>query len=151
MVGDAAILLLKVGMTKETPGIAKWIAVDGGANIILRASQEWYTYQFVAANKMLEKDTQTVNIAGPLCYSGDVLARNRRMPYLSEGDTIAALDVGAYTFTYEFHGAGSHPLPSIVLVNGEGADELIRRKETLADLVSKDMIPRRLSEVCPDE
>ena len=154
MVGDAAILLLKVGMTKETPGIAKWVAVDGGANIILRASQEWYTYQFVAANKMLENDTQTVNIAGPLCYSGDVLARNRRMPNLLEGDILAALDVGAYTFTYEFHGAGSHPLPSIVLVNGEGVDDLIRRSETLADLVSKDMIPRRLlevEEVCPDE
>lgn len=111
IVGDAAILLLKVGMTKETPGITKWVAVDGGANIILRAAQEWYVYQIVTANRMREIDTERVNIAGPLCYSGDVLARGRRMPKLKEGDILAALDAGAYTFTYEFHGAGSHPLP----------------------------------------
>jgi len=144
IIGDTAILLLKVGMAKETPGVTKWVAVDGGANVILRASQGWYTYQFVTANRMLERSTETVNIAGPLCYSGDVLARDRRVPKLAEGDTLAALDVGAYTFTYEFHGAGSHPLPPIVLVSGEGKDEMIRRGESLADIVCRDIVPRRL-------
>ena len=145
IVGDAAILLVKVGMTKKVPGVKKWVAVDGGANVMLRASQEWYIYQFVAASRMHDKDIETVDIAGPLCYSGDVLARDRRMPELREGDTLAALDAGAYTFTYEFHGAGSHPLPPIVLVSNEGRDELIRRSESLADIVSRETLPRRLS------
>lgn len=144
IVGDTAILLLKVGMTKEVPGVKKWVAVDGGANVILRASQEWYVYQLVTANRMLEKDVETVTIVGPLCYSGDILARDRRMPRLKEGDILAALDVGAYTFAYEFHGAGSHTLPPIVLVSGEAKDEMIRRGESLADVISRDIVPERL-------
>ncbi len=146
IVGDSTILLLTVGMIKETLGIAKWVAVDGGANIILRASQGWYIYQFVTANRMRDKSIEKINIAGPLCYSGDVLARDRMMPRLAEGDILAALDAGAYTFTYEFHGAGSHPLPPVILVRNNGRDEIVRRGETLADIVSKDMIPRRLKE-----
>jgi len=144
IVGDTTVLLLRVGMIKGVPGLARWVAVDGGANVILRASQGWYVYQFVAANKMLEKSVETVNVAGPLCYSGDVLAVGRDMPHLDEGDILAALDAGAYTFTYEFHGAGSHPLPAIVLVS-DGRDELIRRPETLTDIVSKDIIPLKLA------
>lgn len=143
IVGDAAILLLKVGMVKETPGLAKWTAVDGGANVILRASQGWYHYQIVAANKMNFKPTEKVNIAGPLCYSGDVIARNRMLPALAEGDILAALEAGAYTFTYEFHGGGSHPLPAVILISNKG-DEVIRRRETLSDIIGKDVLPMRL-------
>lgn len=144
LVGDSAILLLTVGMTKETPGVSKWVAVDGGANILLRASQGWYNYQFVTANRMNDEPTEVVNIAGPLCYSGDVLARGRRMPKLRGGDILAAIDAGAYTFTYEFHGGGSYPIPPIVLVSDGTKDELIRRGEKLADLVSRDIVPVRL-------
>jgi diaminopimelate decarboxylase len=145
LVGDSAILLLKVGMTKTTPGLPRWIGVDGGANVILRASQGWYTYHVVAANRMRENASEVVNIAGPLCYSGDVIARERKMPKLVEGDLLVMLDTGAYTYAYEFHGgAGSYPLPPIVLINNEGEDELVRRGEKVADITSRDIIPERL-------
>jgi diaminopimelate decarboxylase len=144
VVGDTAILLLKVGMTKKVPRMVKWVMVDGGANIILRASQGWYKYQLVRANSVLEDAVETVNIAGPLCYSGDVLARDRSLPRLTEGDILAALDVGAYTFAYEFHGGGSHPFPAIILVAEGGRDEVIRRPESLSAITSRDMIPERM-------
>jgi diaminopimelate decarboxylase len=145
IVGDSTILLLRVGMTKEPPGLSKWVAVDGGANVILRASQGWYTFQIVAANRMLDNKSETVNIAGPLCYSGDIIGRERNMPRLIEGDLLALLDAGAYTFAYEFHGgAGSYPLPPIILINSQGESELVRKGETVADLIIRDTIPRRL-------
>ena len=145
LVGDSTILLLKVGMIKAAAGLPTWVGVDGGSNVILRASQGWYTYQVVAANRMHEDASMLVNIAGPLCYSGDVIARDRKMPKLVEGDILAMLDTGAYTYAYEFHGgAGSYPLPPIVLINNEGEDELVRRGENITDIVARDIVPARL-------
>jgi diaminopimelate decarboxylase len=145
IVGDSAILLLTVGMIKESHGLPKWVAVDGGANIILRASQGWYTYQIVAANRMLDGNLEAVNIAGPLCYSGDVIARDRKMPQLVEGDILAVLDAGAYTFAYEFHGGGGlYPLPPVALINNDRESELVRRGESLSDVISRDILPKRL-------
>jgi diaminopimelate decarboxylase len=139
IIGTSTILLLKVGMVKREESVRKWALVDGGANINLRATQGWYTYQCFCCNRMTEKEKEKINIAGPLCYAGDVLAYNRKLPLLEEGDVLALLDCGAYTMAV-MNRYNSYPLPAVVLLQEKGAT-VIRRRENSTDLLVGEELP----------
>jgi len=144
IVGSSALLLLSVGTIKKRRDGKKLVAVDGGANVNLRATQGWYNYQFVCCNTVNQKsNTEAVDIVGPLCYAGDVLGRDKELPTLREGDIVAAMECGAYTVAVMNH-YNSYPLPAVVLVN-DGDVEIIKRAETLNDLVAADIVPSRLA------
>ncbi|MFW6176065.1 MAG: diaminopimelate decarboxylase [Thermoplasmatota archaeon] len=134
IIGDTSILLLEVGIIKENENSNNWAYVDGGANINLRATQGWYTYQTVCCNKMKKDNTKTYQIGGPLCYSGDVLGKDRELPPLEEGDLIGMLDCGAYTMAI-LNRYNSHPFPAIVLLR-ENKPEIIRKREDYTDLLT---------------
>ena len=74
-------------------------------------------------------------VVGNICESGDILAPNRLLPRLREGDVLAMLDAGAYGYvmasTYN-----SRLRPAELLIGEDGAARLIRRRETLDDLAS---------------
>lgn len=131
IIGTTTILLLTVGTVKREESTKKWAMVDGGANINLRATQGWYVYQCFCCNKMTEK-RETINVAGPLCYAGDVLAHNRQLPHLEEGDVLALLDCGAYTMAV-FNRYNSYPFPAVVLLNDKAI--VVRKRETFTDLL----------------
>ena len=138
IIGSATILLLKVGIVKREESTKKWVCVDGGANINLRATQGWYVYQIVCCNKMNETKKEKINIAGPLCYAGDVLGYNRELPYLEEGDILAMLDCGAYTMAIQ-NRYNSYPFPAVLLLKKNKA-VLVRRRENFTDLVADEEI-----------
>ena len=81
----------------------------------------------------VERESETTDIVGPICESGDFLAKGRRMPQVVAGDLLAVLGAGAYGFamasTYN-----SRPLAAEVMVS-EGRHSLIRERGTYADLV----------------
>jgi len=133
IVGNTTLLLLRVGIIKREESSVKWAYVDGGADVNLRATQGWYVYPIVCCNKMNSLKKEKINIAGPLCYMGDVLGYNRELPPLEEGDILAMLDCGAYTIS-TWNRYNSHPLPAVVLIRKNKAT-LIRRRENLIDLV----------------
>lgn len=134
IIGTTTILLVTVGMVKREESSKKWAMVDGGANINLRATQGWYVFQCFCCNKMNEKKKEIINIAGPLCYAGDVLAYDRDLPLLEEGDTLALVDCGAYTAAI-INRYNSYPAPGIVLLQ-DGKARMIKQRETLTDLVT---------------
>ena len=72
------------------------------------------------------------DVVGPICESGDCLARERALPPLAPGDGVAILDAGAYGYTMSSNYNGRPRLPEVLLENGEM--RLIRRGETLDDL-----------------
>jgi diaminopimelate decarboxylase len=76
---------------------------------------------------------ETVDVVGPVCESGDFLARGRKLPVVSEGDLLAILDAGAYGMALASN-YNTRPRPAEVLVDGRAA-KLIRRRETMADLL----------------
>ncbi|HPX77291.1 MAG TPA: diaminopimelate decarboxylase, partial [Methanobacterium sp.] len=86
--------------------------------------------------------TQEIDIAGNICESGDLFARDRSMPDLEEGDLLAILNAGAYAFSMSSQ-YNSRPRPAEVLVKG-GKSDLIRERETFADILSKQNLPKRL-------
>lgn len=77
---------------------------------------------------------ELVDIVGPVCESGDFLAKDRRLPPLHRGDLVCIFSTGAYGFTMSSQ-YNSRPRAAEVLVEGNQA-RLIRRRETYDDLVA---------------
>ena len=138
IVCDAGILLTLVNTVKTTP-FKKFVGVDAGFNILIRPAMYGSYHPIVVANKLRFKDEEVYDIAGPLCESGDLLAKDRKLPRICEGDLLAILNAGAYGFSMSSN-YNSRPRCGEVLVkNGEYA--LVRRKECLEDLLRGQEIP----------
>jgi diaminopimelate decarboxylase len=136
--GQAGVALYKVGAIKDIAGIRRYISVDGGMADNIRPALYGARYEAVIANKMLEKDTEKVTIAGRFCESGDILIKDINLPPVSAGDIIAVADCGAYCLPQASNYNASFK-PAIVLVR-EGKARLIRRRETIDDLTRCDLI-----------
>lgn len=140
IVGDASILLTKVNTIKQS--YRKFAGVDAGFNTLLRPSMYGSYHHIVVANKPEAENTQTIDIAGNVCESGDLFARDRPMPELEEGDVLAILNAGAYAFSMSSQ-YNSRPKIAEVLVN-DGESEVVRERETFADVLAKQNVPVRL-------
>jgi len=132
LVANTAALVTEVQAVKEMAG-RRLIIVDTGMHHLLRPAL-YDAYHRVWALQAAEPLAGTCEVAGPICESSDVLARDRRLPELHPGDRLALLDVGAYGFSLASNYNGQ-PRPAEVLVEGESA-RLIRRRETYEDLLA---------------
>jgi len=142
IVGDAGVILARVGYVKERIGMPAWVSVDAGINALIRPALYGAYHHIELANKMNLPNTVEYNVAGPLCESGDVLGKNRKLPPVDPGDIAVVFDAGAYGLAMSNqHTAQSRP--AVVLVNGDRA-EVIRRRETVEDLIRLDRVPEWL-------
>jgi diaminopimelate decarboxylase len=82
------------------------------------------------------------DIAGPICESGDILGRNRKLYKLKEHDLLAILDAGAYGYVMS-SSYNSRPRPAEILINN-GETFLIRKAETIDELLASQSIPKHL-------
>lgn len=137
LIGNTAITLMSVGTVKQKEN-KKLAALNGGADILLRATQGWYTYRAECANKMNESRNCLYDLVGPLCYEGDITAHDRKLPKLEENDIIAFIDTGAYTVSLMNH-YNCRLLPAILMVNSKGEIKIIRRREESSDLFYKEI------------
>ena len=138
IVAQAGVALYSAGLSKNIPGVQRYVSVDGGMADNIRPALYDSPYEAVVANKMLEKETQQVTIAGKYCESGDILVRDIDLPPISEGDTIAIATCGAYCIPLQSNYNASLK-PAVVLLN-EGKARLIRRRETFQDLTRCDLL-----------
>lgn len=100
--------------------------VHFGADLMLRTAyrpDDWHHEIdiFCPDGHPRSDDETEVTVAGPLCFSGDVIARNRRLPRPRPGDLLMAHDVGAYTFSM-WSRYCSRPFPRIFGVRQAGPD-----------------------------
>ena len=140
LVGEAGILLTRVRVVK--PGAARNFAiVDAAMNDLLRPSlyNAWHDVDPVRPRS---GDEMRFDIVGPICESGDFLARDRRVA-LAEGDLLAVRSAGAYGMSMSSN-YNARPRACEVLVDGDEA-HLIRRRETIAELTAHEtrLPPRR--------
>jgi len=77
---------------------------------------------------------ETADVVGPICESGDFLAKDRALPNLGEGDLVAVMSAGAYGFAMASN-YNARPRAAEVLVDGAGYT-IVRRRETYEDLVA---------------
>jgi diaminopimelate decarboxylase len=140
VVGDASLLLCAVNTVKEA--YRTFVGVDAGFNLLLRPTLYDAYHEVIVANKLGKTSDHTYTIVGPICESGDILARKRRLPLVEKGDLLAILDTGAYGFAMSSQYNG-RTRASEVLVN-EGKWEIVRSRESYGDLLIRQSIPSRL-------
>jgi diaminopimelate decarboxylase len=132
LVADAGILLTAVNTVKITP-FKKFVGVDAGFNTLLRPAMYGAYHHIVVANKLNAPEEITCDVVGPICESGDVLAKDRRLPMVQEGDLLAVLNTGAYSYVMSSQ-YNARPRAAEVLVRN-GKVTLVREREQLDDLV----------------
>ena len=141
IVGNAGVLVTKVLYTKTTQE-KNFVIVDAGMNDLIRPSL-YNAYQEVVPIAKTTEERYKADIVGPICESGDFLARDRVMTKVQKGDFLAIMSAGAYGFAMSSN-YNSRPRPAEVLVTGKDSF-LIRQRESFEDLIRGETIPDFLS------
>jgi len=147
--GNAGILLTRV-LYRKTGGEKKFVIVDAGMNDLIRPTL-YESYHHIwpvkpdaanvpaERNKSIEpKNGEVVDVVGPICESGDYLAKGRPLPPTKRGDLLAVFTAGAYGFAMSSN-YNNRPRAAEVLVDGDSY-KIIRRRETLEDLVALERV-----------
>lgn len=129
IVGPAGVLLTRV-IYRKTNNSRRFLIVDTAMNDLLRPSLYRAYHEIVPVTRSAE-DTETTDVVGPICETGDFLARDRELPVVREGDLLAILDTGAYgaVLGSNYNTRGK---PAEVLVDGAKA-RVIRDRESVRD------------------
>ncbi len=135
--GNAGILLTKVLYLKRGDD-REFVIVDAGMNDLMRPTL-YDAYHHIAPVRKNRRRKITADIVGPVCESGDFLARNREINRVEQGEYLAVMSAGAYGFSMSSN-YNSRPRPAEVLVRG-GEHYVIRKRETYRDLVRGEVIP----------
>lgn len=133
LVGNAGTLLSTVGVVKETPH-ATFAVLDAGTNAV----SSYWPYPIYALDE--REPTETYHVAGPLCYSGDVLAEDVSLAPLEEGSTVAIDRIGAYSLGSSSN-TNAMPKPTVVLLRDDGSVDVIRRRQSHEDVLAQSTIP----------
>jgi diaminopimelate decarboxylase len=137
IVGNAGILITEVQYLKETDE-KNFVIVDGGMNDLIRPAL-YGSYQAIRPVVQGKSETIVADIVGPICESGDFLAKDREIARPQRGDLLAVMSAGAYGFTMASN-YNSHPKAPEVLVDGDQY-YVIRARESLDDLIRGETIP----------
>ena len=134
--GNAGVLLSRVLYRKQ--GAAKVFAiVDAGMGDLIRPALYQGHHDIIPVTESGRK-TETIDVVGPICESGDFFAQDRELPGLEEGELIALLSAGAYGFVMASN-YNSRPFPAEILVDGSEA-RLIRKRQGFDDLISGEIL-----------
>ncbi|MBQ0027543.1 MAG: diaminopimelate decarboxylase [Lachnospiraceae bacterium] len=134
-VAEGSVILGRVQAVKQNSGV-KYVGTDVGMNTLIRPAMydSHHDVEIIRDGEVLDrKDMEEVNVSGPICESGDLIAKNRMLPVAKQDDLVCVLDTGAYGYamasTYN-----SRPRPAEVMVCKDGSVKQIRRRETVEDL-----------------
>ena len=136
LVAQAGALVTRVLYTKVN-GAKKFVIPDAGMNDLIRPALYQAHHEILPVVRE-ERAAEVSDIVGPVCESGDFFAHDRETPELRARDLIALLDAGAYGMSLASN-YNSRMRPAEVLVSG-GAARLVRRRETLDDLMVAEIL-----------
>ncbi len=137
LVGNAGILLTRVLYTKEIPspagkGRKRFFIADAAMNDLARPSL-YGSYHAILPVGKAPRGRVTADVVGPICESGDFLARDRAFPPYRGGDLLAVMSAGAYGFSMSSN-YNSRPRAAEVMVSG-ARFEVVREREEPRELV----------------
>lgn len=140
--GNSGIFVTKVLYKKTTPA-KNFIIVDGGMNDLIRPSFYGAYHEIVPVNQRTRKASKGVyDVVGPICESGDFLAKDRPLPLLQAGDLLALMSAGAYGFVMSSN-YNSRPRAAEVAVRGKKFI-VVRKRESFEDLVRHEIIAKEI-------
>jgi diaminopimelate decarboxylase len=135
--GPAGMAIYTVGSIKDIPGVRRYVAVDGGMGDNIRPKLYGARYEAFLASDPDRHADGTVTIAGKYCESTDILITDIDMPPLKPGDFIAVPAAGAYCLAMASNYNGM-PRPEVLMLR-DGKANVMRRRETLEDLVAAEV------------
>jgi diaminopimelate decarboxylase len=139
IVANAGVLVTKVLYRKENEG-KRFVIVDGAMNDLVRPTLygAWMAIEPVRKTK----GTVIADVVGPICETGDFLAKDREVADVHSGDLLCVKSAGAYGFSMSSN-YNTRPRAAEILVHGKVAD-VIRERETVEELLSKERLPEFL-------
>jgi len=140
IVGNAGVFLTKVLFLKGSDE-KNFVVIDGAMNDLIRPAL-YGSYQAIQTVAAPSSSTFTADVVGPVCESGDFLAKDRELPQLQSGDLLAVMSAGAYGFVMASN-YNTRPRAAEVLVDGSSF-HVVRERETLDDLLRGESIPEML-------
>ena len=141
IVGNAGVLVTRVLYNKETEA-KRFVVVDAAMNDLLRPSLYDAHHEIQPVRQKTGSATTTVDVVGPICESGDFLAKDRKMASTQAGDLLAVMSSGAYGFTMASN-YNSRPRVAEVLVKDTHL-HVIRAREQYDDLIRGEVVPEFL-------
>ncbi len=137
IVGNAGVLLTRV-LYRKAGEIKNFTIVDAAFNDLLRPAF-YGSFHGIKPVVRSAAETWVTDVVGPICETGDFLARDREMRKPAQGDLLAIMSAGAYGFTMASN-YNSRPRAAEVLVKGNDF-AVVRRREDIEDLVRGETIP----------
>ena len=132
---ESCVLLGTVYALKDHAGI-DYVGTDLGFNVLQRPVMydSHHDIEVYSEGKLQKEGMETVTVVGNICESGDKLAIGRTLPEIKIGDTLGVMDAGAYGYSMASN-YNNRLRPAEVLIASDGSTKLIRRRDTLEDLV----------------
>ncbi len=142
IVAQAGALLTRVLFVKKN-GKKTFVITDAAMNDLIRPALYHAHHEILPVRQPTKSRNPEleVDVVGPVCESGDFFARDRALPTVKPGDLVVLLDAGAYGMS-QTSNYNTRPRPAEVLIDG-AATHLIRRRETMRDLLAPEILPPR--------
>jgi diaminopimelate decarboxylase len=139
IVGNAGILVTKVLYIKATPK-KKFVIVDAGMNDLIRPAlyDAYHQIMSLRNTEYGRRNTEEVDVVGPICESADFFAKDRRLARVKAGDYLAVMSAGAYGFSMSSN-YNSRPRAAEVLID-KNKTILVRKRETYKDLLRNESL-----------
>lgn len=133
VMAECGALLGQVVAIKNN-GSTRYVGTDIGFNVLQRPVMydAWHDIEVYAPD---EREQLCQTVVGNICESGDILAKDRPLPTMREGDVIGLLDAGAYGFSMA-SSYNDRLLPAEVLITEDGCCKLVRRRQRIEDLTA---------------
>lgn len=141
IVGNAGVLVTSALYHKET-GEKRFLIVDAGMNDLIRPSlyEAYHDIRPVVEHASAER--AVYDIVGPICESGDFLAKDREMPRVEQGELLAVMGAGAYGFSMSSNYNSRLHVAEVMVKGNEYY--VVRERETYGDLIRGEKLPRWL-------
>lgn len=136
LVARAGVAIYQVGAIKKREN-KTWILIDGGMADNPRYAMYGARYSSLAVTTTSQERSEVISVAGPYCESGDVILEDLPMSKLKTGDLIAVPMSGAYHLSMSSNYNGARKPAVLMLENGNA--QLIQRRESLDDLLRRDL------------
>jgi len=138
IVGNAGVLLTKVLYQKANPD-KTFLIVDAAMNDLIRPSLYGAYHEIKPVRELKARKQVLADVVGPVCESGDFLAKDRMMPLVDPGELLTVMSAGAYGFSMASNYNSRRRIPEVLVREGE--IHVIRAREEYSDLVRGETIP----------
>lgn len=144
LASDAGILIASVTSIKESH--KRFVGLDAGMHTLLRPALYGAYHHVLYANDLTAPCNHKTNIVGQVCENTDIFAKDRLLPSkIVVGDLLVILNVGAYGFCMSSQYNSQPKAAEVLVING--AAEIIRDRETFANLIQGTHVPKHLREM----